>query len=194
KPVLLGSGCNLQRHCAWAIYLGIGFKFADFIQSVHRLQRFLQTRQVRIDLIYTEAEREVRRTLERKWAQHKEQVARMTEIIKEFGLSHAAMIQTLSRAMGVERVEVRAPGGEYVLVNNDCVNETRRMASDSVGLVLTSIPFSTQYEYSPNFADFGHTDSNAHFFQQMDFLVPELLRVLMPGRVAAIHVKNRIVP
>ncbi len=194
KPVLLGSGCNLQRHCAWAIYLGIGFKFADFIQSIHRLQRFLQTRQVRIDLIYTEAEREVRRTLERKWAQHKEQVQRMTEIIREFGLSHAAMVKTLSRAMGVERVEVKAKGGEYTLVHNDCVKETRRMASDSVGLVLTSIPFSTQYEYSPNFADFGHTDSNEHFFKQMDFLVPELLRVLMPGRLAAIHVKNRIVP
>ncbi|MET3512788.1 DNA modification methylase [Pseudacidovorax sp. 1753] len=194
KPVLLGSGCNLQRHCAWAIYLGIGFKFADFIQSIHRLQRFLQTRQVRVDLIYTEAEREVRRTLERKWAQHKEQVQRMTEIIKEFGLSHAAMIKTLSRAMGVERVEVRAKGGEYTLVHNDCVKETRSMPSDSVGLVLTSIPFSTQYEYSPNFADFGHTDGNEHFFEQMDFLVPELLRVLKPGRVAAIHVKNRIVP
>jgi hypothetical protein len=44
KPVMLGSGCNLQRHCAWAIFLGIGFKFADFIQAIHRLQRFLQTR------------------------------------------------------------------------------------------------------------------------------------------------------
>jgi len=194
KPVILGSGCNLQRHCAWAIYLGIGFKFADFIQSIHRLQRFLQTRPVRIDLIYTEAEREVRRTLERKWAQHKEQVAKMTAIIKEFGLSHAAMAKTLARALGVERVEVRAKGGEYLLVNNDCVDETRRMASDSVGLIVTSIPFSTQYEYSPNYADFGHTDSNAHFFEQMDFLVPELLRVLQPGRVAAVHVKDRIVP
>ena len=192
KPVILGSGCNLQRHCAWAIYLGIGFKFADFIQSIHRLQRFLQTRPVRIDLIYTEAEREVRRTLERKWAQHIEQVEKMTAIIREFGLASSAMAQTLTRALGVERVEVTGPG--YTLVNNDCVQETKRMASDSVGLILTSIPFSTQYEYSPNYADFGHTDNNEHFFQQMDFLVPELLRVLQPGRVAAIHVKNRIVP
>jgi DNA modification methylase len=194
KPVILGSGCNLQRHCAWAIYLGIGFKFADFIQSLHRLQRFLQTRPVRVDLIYTEAEREVRRTLERKWAQHKEQVQKMAAIMKEFGLSHAAMLKTLGRALGVERVEVRAKGGEYALVHNDCVDETRRMESNSIGLILTSIPFSQQYEYSPNYADFGHTDDNAHFFRQMDFLVPELLRVLQPGRLAAIHVKNRIVP
>ena len=192
KPVLLGSGCNLQRHCAWAIFLGIGFKFADFIQAVHRIQRFLQTRPVRVDLIYTSAERKVRRDLERKWRQHIEMTAKMSEIIREFGLSRAAMAQTLTRALGVERVEVS--GRDYVIANNDCVDETRRMESDSVGLILTSIPFSTQYEYSPNYADFGHTDSNEHFFQQMDFLTTELLRVLHPGRLAAIHVKDRIVP
>src|ERR1700737_1913178 len=94
--------------------------------------------------------------------------------------------------MGVERVEVSGEG--WVLVNNDCVEETRTMAANSFRLILTSIPFSTQYEYSPNYADFGHTDNNEHFFQQMDFLTPELLRVLQPGRIAAIHVKDRIVP
>ena len=192
KPVIAGSGCNFQRHCHWAIFLGIGFKFNDFIQAIHRIQRFLQTRPVRIDLIYTEAEREVRRTLERKWNQHKELVANMTQIIKEYGLSQASLMSTLSRALGVERIEVS--GENYRLVNNDCVPEVRGMEADSVGLILTSIPFSTQYEYSPNYADFGHTDNNEHFFRQMDFLTPELLRVLQPGRIAAIHVKDRIVP
>ncbi|MHB0874544.1 MAG: DEAD/DEAH box helicase family protein, partial [Anaerolineae bacterium] len=64
KPVMLGQGCNFQRHCAWAIFLGVGFKFNDFIQSVHRIQRFLQARPVRIDLIYTEAEQSIRKVLE----------------------------------------------------------------------------------------------------------------------------------
>jgi DNA modification methylase len=192
KPVLLGSGCNFQRHCWWGVYLGIGFKFKDFIQSVHRVQRFLQPHVVRIDLIYTEAEREVRRALERKWQQDKELRIKMSEIIREYGLSRIAMAQVLTRKLGVERVEVK--GDSWTLINNDCVDETRRMEANSVGLILTSIPFSTQYEYSPNIADFGHTDTNEHFFQQMDFLVPELLRVLQPGRLAAIHVKNRIVP
>jgi hypothetical protein len=31
------------------------------------------------------------------------------------------------------------------------------MASDSVGLIVTSVPFGTQYEYSPSYNDFGHT-------------------------------------
>jgi DNA modification methylase len=74
------------------------------------------------------------------------------------------------------------------------VLETQRLPDASVDLILTSIPFSTQYEYSPNYADFGHSDNNAHFFRQMDFLTPHLLRVLKPGRLAAIHVKDRIVP
>ncbi len=192
KPVIAGSGCNFQRHCAWAVFLGIGFKFNDFIQAVHRLQRFLQTKAVRIDLIYTEAERQIRRDMERKWAQHNEMMEKMTEIIREFGLTQAGMAASLTRKLGVERTEVK--GERFTCVHNDCVRETATMAENSVGLVLTSIPFSTQYEYSPNYADFGHTDNNEHFFQQMDFLVPQLLRVLQPGRIAAIHVKDRIVP
>jgi hypothetical protein len=59
---------------------------------------------------------------------------------------------------------------------------------------VTSVPFSTQYEYSPSYNDFGHTDDPAHFFRQMDYLTPELYRALMPGRILAVHVKDRIVP
>lgn len=192
KPVIAGAGCNFQRHCHQAVFLGIGFKFRDFIQAVHRIQRFGQKCRVRIDLIYTEAERDVRRQLERKWAQHQQMADKMSAIIKDFGLAHAAMASKLARSLGVERVE--ASGEGYTVVNNDCVLETQRMASDSVQLIVTSIPFSTQYEYSPSYNDFGHTDDNAHFWSQMDFLIPELHRVLQPGRIAAIHVKDRITP
>lgn len=192
KPCMIGSGTNLQRHCWWGIYLGIGFKFNDFIQSIHRLHRFLQTHQVRIDLIYTEAEREVRRTLLRKWQNHIKQVQKMTDIIKQYGLSHVQMANLLTRKIGVERIEIK--GANYHIVNNDAVLESQRLESDSLGLILTSIPFSTQYEYSPNYSDFGHSENNEEFFRQMDYLTPELYRSLMPGRIAAIHVKDRIVP
>lgn len=192
KPSMLGSGTNLQRFCNWAIYLGIGFKFNDFIQSIHRLQRFGQTKTVRVDLIYTEAERGVRKTLERKWQQHKQQVEKMTQINKEYGLSGAAMAQVLGRKMGVERIEVS--GKTFRAFNNDNVKETKNLPSNSVGLILTSWPFANQYEYSPNYADFGHTQSPEEFFEQMNYLTPETYRVLKPGRLYAIHVKDRIIP
>lgn len=195
KPVIAGSGCNFQRYCSWAIYLGIGYKFNDFIQSIHRLQRFLQIKVVRVDLIYTESERNVRKALEAKWDNHNKLVSKMTEIIRKYGLSHTEMAAHLARKMGVERVEIS--GKNYRIANNDNVPElaNKKLYPDSsVGLILTSIPFSTQYEYSPNYADFGHSESNEEFFQQMDYLTPNLYRVLQPGRIAAIHVKDRIVP
>ena len=192
KPVMLGSGCNLQRHCARAVFLGIGFKFNDFIQAIHRLRRFLQARPVRIDLIYTEAEREVRRALERKWAQHDAMVARMSDVIREHGLANIASAAALTRSMGVERRE--AVGEGYRLINGDAIEEIRSIDTGSVGLVVTSIPFSNQYEYTPSYRDLGHTDSDEHFFEHLGFLTTELLRVLQPGRVAAVHVKDRITP
>lgn len=195
KPVIAGSGCNFQRFCHWAIYLGIGYKFNDFIQSLHRLQRFLQRHEVRVDLIYTEAERGVRKSLEKKWKNHIKQLKIMTDIIKQYGLSHTEMAQHLSRKMGVERIEVK--GKNFTAVNNDNVIElanTELYPDNSVGLGLTSIPFSTQYEYSPNYADFGHSESNEEFWRQMDYLTPNKFRVLMPGRFAVVHVKDRIVP
>ncbi|MEA4905117.1 MAG: DNA methyltransferase [Petrimonas sp.] len=195
KPVIAGSGCNFQRYCSWAIYLGIGYKFNDFIQSIHRLQRFLQKNTVRVDLIYTETERNVRKSLERKWQNHNKLIKKMTEIIRQYGLSHAEMAKHLARKMGVERIEIT--GNNFKVVNNDSIQELSdktRYPDNSVGLILTSIPFSTQYEYSPNYADLGHSESNEEFFQQMDYLTPNLFRVLQPGRIAAIHVKDRIVP
>jgi len=192
KPVLAGSGCNFQRYCHRAVFTGIGFKFADFIQAIHRIQRFLQNEPVRIDIIHTEAERGIRDQLERKWKTHDELVERMGDLIRERGLAAGALDAGLTRSAGVQRREVREDG--YLLVNNDAVLETAAMDTGSVDLIITSIPFSTQYEYSPSYNDFGHNEDNGRFWEQMDFLTPELFRVLAPGRVACIHVKDRIAP
>lgn len=51
---------------------------------------------------------------------------------------------------------------------------------------------SNHYEYTPAVEDFGHTDDNDHFWAQMDYLTPQLFRVLAPGRIYACHVKDRI--
>jgi len=190
KPELSGSGCNFQRHCHRAIFVGVGFSFNDFIQAIHRIHRFLQTERVRIDIVHAESEREVVRTLQRKWAQHKELTAKMTDIIRQYGLNGAAAADTLTRSMGVDRQE--AAGDGWSVAHNDCVPETQAMDENSVDLIVTSIPFANHYEYTPSYNDFGHTDDNAHFWAQMDYLTPQLLRILRPGRIYACHVKDRI--
>ncbi|BBB13635.1 DNA methyltransferase [Sphingopyxis sp. FD7] len=190
KPVMLGSGTNLQRHCHREIFAGIGHKFNDFIQAIFRVQRFGQTEPVIVDCIYAETEEEVRRDLLEKWALHEELTARMSAIIRRYGLNHAAAADLASRSIGVERAEVSGAG--WTLAHNDCVEEAKLLADDSLDLIVTSIPFSNHYEYTPSYNDFGHTDDDAHFFAQMDYLTPELYRALAPGRLACIHVKDRI--
>ena len=190
KPELSGSGCNFQRHCHRAIFVGVGFKFHDFIQAVHRIQRFQQTERVRIDIIHAESEAAVVRTLMGKWEAHKKLVSRMSGVIREHGLNRGALEAEMTRSMGVQRREIR--GNNWIVAHNDCVLETRAMAESSVDLVVTSIPFSNHYEYTPSYNDFGHTDNNEHFWAQMDYLTPQLLRILSPGRIYACHVKDRI--
>lgn len=190
KPEISGQGCNFQYHCHKAIFLGIGYKFNDFIQAIHRIYRFQQKEQVEIHIIYAESEQEILKTLHQKWQQHEKLVFQMTEIIKENGLSLTNISAKLQRSIGIERSEVKSE--LFTAINNDCVYETIQMKDNTVDLIVTSIPFSNHYEYTPSYNDFGHTSGDDHFFEQMDFLTPNLLRVLKPGRVAAIHVKDRI--
>lgn len=190
KKSLSGSGCNFQRHCHREIFAGIDFEFNDFIQAIHRCYRFQQSQPVIVDIIYMENERQIKETLLEKWKNHDRMVEKMIGIVKKYGLTDANKAERLKRKMGVENVEVK--GKRYTAVYDDCVEETRRMASNSVGLIHTSIPFGNHYEYSANYNDFGHNQNTERFFEQMDYLTPELLRVLRPGGVAAIHVKDRV--
>jgi DNA modification methylase len=190
KPSIAGSGTNAQAHCHREIFAGIGFKFNDFIQSLHRVRRFGQMHPVIIDIIHTEVEREVLKTLQEKWARHDEMQSKMGEIIRTYGLDQLSMQDSLARTIGVQRHTVK--GDLFSVANNDCVLEALEQPDNSVDLIVTSVPFANHYEYTPSYNDFGHTQDNDHFWAQMDFLTPQLHRILQPGRIYACHVKDRI--
>lgn len=189
KPEMLGEGLNFQYHCHKAIMF-IDYRFNDKFQAIARIYRFMQQHPVDLYLVYAESEGEIFKSFMQKWAQHKEMVARMTDIVRDNGLFGLNAEEKMMRWMFASR-EVKE-GKLYKAINNDCVLETMDMPDNSVDLIVTSIPFSNHYEYTPTYNDFGHNEDNRRFFEQMDYLTPNLLRILRPGRVAAIHVKDRI--
>jgi len=190
KPSIAGSGCNFQRHCWHAVFMSVDYKFKDLIQAVHRIYRFLQDHEVHIHFIYAESQDRIVEAIKRKWAQHDKLQARMREIIRTYKLSTMAIADEMKRKMGVQR---RSESGDFFsAVMNDCVLEMERIDDESVGLVHTSIPFGNHYEYTVQYEDFGHNLDDTAFFEQMDYLIPHLYRVLKPGRIAAIHVKDRV--
>lgn len=150
----------------------------------------MQKYAVDLYLVYAESEGEIFKTFMHKWAQHEEMIDRLVSIFRENGLFGINAEEKLYRYMFSKREE--RSGKMWRAINNDNVLECQAMPDNSVDLIVTSIPFSNHYEYTPTYNDFGHNEDNDKFFEQMDYLSPELLRILKPGRVAAIHVKDRI--
>lgn len=78
----------------------------------------------------------------------------------------------------------------YALYNGDCVEYTRQMPSNSVHMEIFSPPFANLYIYSDDLRDMGNCKNKEEFFEQFDYLIPELYRVLMNGRICAVHCKQ----
>lgn len=190
KPKIAGSGCNFQHVCHNMVFVGIDYKFNDFIQALHRVFRFRQAHEVNVYVIFTQNEREVLKTLFKKWRNHANLQENMVNLVRNYGLNTSKITSDMKRQIFNNRRSHRV--GDATVYNEDTVVIHEEMEENSTGMILTSIPFGDHYEYSDNYNDFGHNNGNEEFFKQMDFLTPNLLRTLKPGRIAAIHVKDRI--
>lgn len=189
KPEMLGEGLNFQYHCHKAIMF-IDYRFNDKFQAIARIHRFMQQHPVDLYLVYAESEGEIYKSFMQKWKQHREMVEKMTQIVRENGLFGLHAEEKMMRWMFASREE--KSGKLWRAINNDNVLECQDMPGNSIGLIVTSIPFSNHYEYTPTYNDFGHNEDNDRFFEQMDYLTPELMRILQPGRLLCVHVKDRV--
>lgn len=80
----------------------------------------------------------------------------------------------------------------YAIYNGDCCEVIQSLPDESVGLSVYSPPFATEsggalYNYSSSDRDFSNARSYVEFFEHYEFLVSELARVTMPGRITAVH-------
>ena len=79
---------------------------------------------------------------------------------------------------------------KYALYNGDCVDVTRQMSDKSVDFEIFSPPFANLYIYSDDLRDMGNCKNMTEFFEQFDYLIPELYRILRSGRICAVHCKQ----
>lgn len=78
-------------------------------------------------------------------------------------------------------------GEHFALYNADCVDVLRGMPDDSVHFSIFSPPFASLYTYSASPRDMGNVSTHGEFYAQFRYLVPELYRVLKPGRLLSFH-------
>lgn len=79
------------------------------------------------------------------------------------------------------------PNVNYRLINGDCVEQIRTIDSESVHFSIFSPPFAELYVYSDDYRDMGNCKNYNEFFDHFSFLTPEINRILMPGRLVAVH-------
>lgn len=76
------------------------------------------------------------------------------------------------------------------LYHGDSCEILQAMPEDSVHFEIYSPPFASLYTYSNSERDLGNCRTRAEFFEQFQFIVRELYRVLMPGRLMSVHCMN----
>ena len=81
KPKLAGFGLNLQ-HCAHAVFASISFSYEEHYQAVRRSHRFGQTKRVRNDIVISDTEWTIWRTVNEKAAKHDEMKRRMADAMR----------------------------------------------------------------------------------------------------------------
>ena len=84
-------------------------------------------------------------------------------------------------------VEDIAMGKNWTAMLGDSCERLREVPSESVGLGIYSPPFASLFTYSPSDRDVGNCRDRAEFLEHYRFIVTEMLRVLMPGRICVVH-------
>lgn len=76
---------------------------------------------------------------------------------------------------------------EYAVYNGDSMEVLPQMKAESVHLSIYSPPFAGLYHYSSSERDLSNCRDYREFFEHYDFIVKEIERVTLPGRMTAVH-------
>ncbi|MCC7015026.1 MAG: site-specific DNA-methyltransferase [Planctomycetes bacterium] len=75
----------------------------------------------------------------------------------------------------------------FAIYNGDCVEVMKDLPDEKIHLSLYSPPFGGLYHYSSNERDLSNSRDYAEFFKHYEYVVRELERVTMPGRMTGVH-------
>ena len=79
---------------------------------------------------------------------------------------------------------------KYSLYQGDCAEAIKEIPDNSIHYSIFSPPFASLYTYSSSERDMGNCKNDKGFYKHFKFLIDELLRVTMPGRLLSFHCQN----
>ena len=203
KGTITGMGMNWQ-HCRLNTFVSTNYKWEEWYQAIGRTHRYGQERPVKVNMIYSETEQNIIRTLERKGEQHDKMKFAISRELRKSGLQ---LLRRKEVNVDIGNLPLKAPdflkgqvnramvinqefGENWAYYQGDCVNTLRGLPDNSIDHHVYSPPFSTLYIYSDSVADMGNTANDKEFFDSYEFALAEMYRTVKPGRYQAVHCKD----
>lgn len=95
----------------------------------------------------------------------------------------------MAKATGVKIID-QIVTDRFALYQGDCVEVSKGIPSNSLHFAIFSPPFGSLYSYTDALQDMSNVRGDKEFFAGFDFLIAELARVIMPGRLVCFHCMN----
>jgi DNA modification methylase len=183
KAKIAGFGMNFQNAHNMA-FIGLSDSWEAFYQCIRREWRFGQTEPVNVKIILTEQEEPIYRNVMRKEAESAILAQQLIDNVQNYERAEILSAHLADSWTYTEDVQY---GKDWTLYLGDSAKRLSEIHADSVGLSVFSPPFLSLYTYSPTERDLGNSRTPAEFFQHFGYIIDELLRVTMPGRLCAVH-------
>lgn len=184
KPDICGQGLNWQ-HCSEMAFCGLNYSWEGYYQAYRRCYRFGQKNAVNVHLITSESEIGTLMAIEGKGVKNVEMKAKMIEASAKVWHEETEAMQLTERPP-----RRKTEGDGWTMHHDDCVQAVAEMAENSIDFSIFSPPFSGLYIYSASKYDMGNSASDAEFAEHFRYLIRELHRVTVPGRLCAVHCKH----
>lgn len=185
KPSIAGFGMNFQ-HCSNVAFVGLSDSYEAFYQAVRRCWRFGQQKEVECYIITADIEGAVVSNIKRK---EKDAMNMAKNMVKHMHIYNEENIKGLTRDKAIYKRETKS-GDKWTIHLGDCVEVSREIEDNSIHYTIFSPPFASLYTYSNSDRDMGNSKNQNEFEIHFRFLIKELYRVTMPGRLLSFHCFN----
>ncbi len=186
KPKIAGFGMNWQN-CHNTIFVGLSDSYEQYYQAVRRTWRFGQKEQVNIHIVISENEGSVLQNIRRK-EKDADNMAR--EMVKNMKDLSSAIIHDHSEDIKKEYQSTVHEDKRFTAILGDSIKEIKTVKENSIHFSIFSPPFSSLFTYSDSEMDMGNSKDDGEFWKHFGYLIPDIYRIMMPGRLVAIHAMN----
>jgi superfamily II DNA or RNA helicase len=186
KPSICGWGMNWQ-HCSNIVFYGLSDSYEQFYQAIRRCWRFGQTKKVNCYIVTSSNEGAVTENIKRKERDAAYMAEEMVNNMHELNRKEIHGGPNRGRVPYATQTE-KGEGWEMRL--GDSVELVRDIPTGTVHYSIFSPPFASLYTYSASERDMGNCKTHDEFFNHFRFLVHDLFRIMMDGRLLSFHCMN----